>query len=154
VERTPSVVIDEIDKGLVEALQSDGRMPYTRLAAKVGLSEAAVRQRVQRLVESGVMQIVGVTNPLLLGFRRVAMVGIRVEGDVRAAADTLASIPEVDYVVIVAGSFDIMIEVVAEDDEALLSLLIDKVRAISGVRSTETFTYLSLHKQTYSWGTR
>jgi len=154
VERTPSVVIDEIDKGLVEALQSDGRMPYTRLAAEVGLSEAAVRQRVQRLVESGVMQIVGVTNPLLLGFRRVAMVGIRVEGDVRAAADTLASIPEVDYVVIVAGSFDIMIEVVAEDDEALLSLLIDKVRAISGVRSTETFTYLSLHKQTYSWGTR
>lgn len=154
MERTPSVVIDEIDKGLVEALQSDGRMPYTRLAAEVGLSEAAVRQRVQRLVESGVMQIVGVTNPLLLGFRRVAMVGIRVEGDVRAAADTLASIPEVDYVVIVAGSFDIMIEVVAEDDEALLSLLIDKVRAISGVRSTETFTYLSLHKQTYSWGTR
>jgi Lrp/AsnC family transcriptional regulator for asnA, asnC and gidA len=154
VERTPSVVIDEIDKGLVEALQSDGRMPYTRLAAEVGLSEAAVRQRVQRLVESGVMQIVGVTNPLLLGFRRVAMVGIRVEGDVRAAADTLASIPEVDYVVIVAGSFDIMIEVVAEDDEALLSLLIDKVRVISGVRSTETFTYLSLHKQTYSWGTR
>lgn len=154
MERTPSVVIDEIDKGLVEALQSDGRMPYTRLAAEVGLSEAAVRQRVQRLVESGVMQIVGVTNPLLLGFRRVAMVGIRVEGDVRAAADTLASIPEVDYVVIVAGSFDIMIEVVAEDDEALLSLLIDKVRVISGVRSTETFTYLSLHKQTYSWGTR
>lgn len=154
MERTPSVVIDEIDKGLIEALQSDGRMPYTRLAAEVGLSEAAVRQRVQRLVESGVMQIVGVTNPLLLGFRRVAMVGIRVEGDVRAAADTLASIPEVDYVVIVAGSFDIMIEVVAEDDEALLSLLNDKVRAISGVRSTETFTYLSLHKQTYSWGTR
>ncbi len=154
MEPTPAVVIDEIDKGLVEALQSDGRMPYTRLAAEVGLSEAAVRQRVQRLVESGVMQIVGVTNPLLLGFRRVAMVGVRVEGDVRVVAETLASVPEVDYVVIVAGSFDIMIEVVAEDDEALLSLLNDKVRAIPGVCSTETFTYLSLHKQTYAWGTR
>lgn len=154
MERTPTVVIDDIDKGLIEALQSDGRMPYTRLAAEVGLSEAAVRQRMQRLVESGVMQIVGVTNPLMLGFRRVAMVGLRVEGDVRTVAETLASIPDVDYVVIVAGSFDIMIEVVSEDDESLLNLLNDKVRAIPGVRSTETFTYLSLHKQTYSWGTR
>ena len=106
----PTVVLDEVDKSLIEALQRDGRLPYTRLAGEVGLSEAAVRQRVQRLIESGVTQIVAVTDPLMLGFRRMAMVGLRVEGDVRHVADTIASIPEVDYVVIVAGSFDLLVE--------------------------------------------
>lgn len=149
-----TVVIDDVDKSLIEALQSDGRLPYTRLAAEVGLSEAAVRQRVQRLIESGVTQIVAVTDPLTLGFRRMAMVGLRVEGDIRYVADTLAAIPEVDYVVIVAGSFDLLVEIVCEDDDHLLSLLNDKVRSIPGVRSTETFTYLRLYKQTYAWGTR
>lgn len=149
-----AVVIDEVDKALIEALQRDGRLPYTRLAAEVGLSEAAVRQRVQRLIESGVTQIVAVTDPLMLGFRRMAMIGLRVEGDLREVADTIASIPEVDYVVIVGGSFDLMLEVVCEDDEHLLSLLNDKVRAIPGVRAAETFTYLRLYKQTYAWGTR
>ena len=104
-------------------LQHDGRLPYTKLAAEVGLSEAAVRQRVQRLIESGVCQIVAVTDPLMLGFRRMAMIGVRVEGDLRSAADTIASIPEVDYVVIVGGSFDLLLEVVCEDDDHLLSLL-------------------------------
>lgn len=149
-----TTVIDDVDKALIELLQHDGRTPYTRLAAEVGLSEAAVRQRVQRLIESGTTQIVAVTDPMMLGFRRMAMVGIGVEGDVRAVAATIASIPEVDYVVIVGGSFDLLIEVVCEDDDHLLSLLNDKVRAIPGVRSTETFTYLRLYKQTYAWGTR
>jgi Lrp/AsnC family transcriptional regulator, regulator for asnA, asnC and gidA len=154
-KRTDAVVtLDETDKALVELLQGDGRLPYTKLAAEVGLSEAAVRQRVQRLIESGVVQIVAVTDPLMLGFRRMAMVGLRIEGDLRRAADTIASIPEVDYVVIVGGSFDLLVEIVCEDDEHLFSLLNDKVRAIPGVRSTETFTYLRLYKQTYSWGTR
>jgi len=150
----PTVVLDEVDKSLIEALQRDGRRPYTRLAAEVGLSEAAVRQRVQRLIESGVTQIVAVTDPLMLGFRRMAMVGLRVEGDVRHVADTIASIPEGDYVVIVAGSFDLLLELVCEDDDHLLSLLNDKVRSVPGVFSTETFTYLRLYKQTYAWGTR
>ena len=148
------VVIDDVDKAIIEALQEDGRLPYTRLAGTVGLSEAAVRQRVQRLVESGVVQIVAVTDPMTLGFHRTAMIGLKVEGDLRVVADAIASIPEVSYVVVVSGSFDLLMEVVCEDDDHLLALLNDKVRAIPGVRSTETFTYLRLFKQTYAWGTR
>jgi Lrp/AsnC family transcriptional regulator for asnA, asnC and gidA len=148
------LVVDEVDKALVEALQQDGRLPYTKLATAVGLSEAAVRTRVQRLIEGGVVQIVGVTDPLTLGFRRMAMIGLRVEGDLRGVADTIAAIPEVSYVVVVSGSFDLLMEVVCEDDDHLLALLNDKVRAIPGVRSTESFTYLRLYKQTYAWGTR
>ena len=143
-----------IPKAIIEALQEDGRLPYTRLAGTVGLSEAAVRQRVQRLVESGVVQIVAVTDPMTLGFHRTAMIGLKVEGDLRVVADAIASIPEVSYVVVVSGSFDLLMEVVCEDDDHLLALLNDKVRAIPGVRSTETFTYLRLFKQTYAWGTR
>jgi Lrp/AsnC family transcriptional regulator for asnA, asnC and gidA len=149
-----AVVIDDVDKAIIEQLQQDGRLPYTKLGAAVGLSEAAVRQRVQRLVESGVVQIVAVTNPLTLGFRREAMIGLKIEGDLRGVADTIASIPEVSYVVVVSGSFDLLMEVVCEDDDHLLALLNDKVRSIPGVRSTETFTYLRLYKQTYAWGTR
>jgi Lrp/AsnC family transcriptional regulator for asnA, asnC and gidA len=149
-----SVVIDDLDKAIIEQLQQDGRLPYTKLATAVGLSEAAVRQRVQRLVESGVVQIVAVTDPLTLGFRREAMIGLKVEGDLRGVADIIASIPEVSYVVVVSGSFDLLMEVVCEDDDHLLALLNDKIRSIPGVRSTETFTYLRLYKQTYAWGTR
>lgn len=146
--------MDDVDKAIVEALQHDGRLPYTKLAAEVGLSEAAVRQRVARLTESGVVQIVAVTDPLMLGFRRMAMIGLKVEGDLRVVSDAIAAIPEVSYVVIVSGSFDMMMEVVCEDDDHLLALLNDTVRSIPGVRSTETFTYLKLSKQTYAWGTR
>jgi Lrp/AsnC family transcriptional regulator for asnA, asnC and gidA len=146
--------LDDADKALIELLQEDGRMPYTRLAAAVGLSEAAVRQRVQHLIDDNVVQIVAVTDPLRLGFHRQAMVGVRTEGDIRAVADTLARIPEIDYVVFTSGSFDLLFELVCEDDDHLLTLLNDKVRSIPGVRSTETFTYLRLHKQTYAWGTR
>ena len=149
-----TVVVDDLDKALIEALQQDGRLPYTKLAVEVGLSEAAVRQRVQRLVEAGVVQIVAVTDPLTLGFRRMAMIGLKVEGDLRKVANDIAALPEVSYVVVVGGSFDLMMEVVCEDDDHLLTLLNDRVRSIAGVRSTETFTYLKLFKQTYAWGTR
>jgi len=151
--RSP-VAIDDVDKAIIEALQEDGRLPYTKLATHVGLSEAAVRQRVQRLVESGVVQIVAVTDPMMLGFRRNAMIGLKVEGDLRTVANDIAAIPEVSYVVVVSGSFDLLMEVVCEDDDHLLALLNDTVRTIPGVRSTETFTYLRLFKQTYAWGTR
>ena len=100
------------------------------------------------------VQIVGVTDPLRLGFRRQAMVGVKTEGDIEAVADTLAAIPEVDYVVFVSGSYDLLFEIVCEDDEHLLSILNDKIRSIPGVRTTDTYTYLRLHKQTYAWGTR
>ncbi len=148
------MTIDDVDKAIIEALQQDGRLPYTKLAVQVGLSEAAVRQRVQRLTESGVIQIVAVTDPLMLGFRRMAMIGLKAEGDLRVVANDIAAIPEVSYVVVVSGSFDLMMEVVCEDDDHLLALLNDTVRSIPGVRTTESFTYLKLFKQTYAWGTR
>ena len=147
-------LLDVPNRAIIEALQRDGRQPYGAIAEEVGLSEAAVRRRVQRLRESGIMQIVAVTDPLQLGFTRQAMIGISVEGDVRRVADKLSSLPEADYVVMCAGSFDLLVEIVCEDDEHLFTLLNDKVRAIPGVRSTETFTYLRLYKQTYAWGTR
>jgi len=146
--------LDDADKALVELLQNDGRLPYSRLAAAVGLSEAAVRQRVQRLIENKVVQIVAVTDPLTLGFRRQAMVGVKIEGDIIAVADALTLVTEVDYVVCTSGSFDLLFELVCEDDDHLLNLLNDRVRTIPGVRSTETFMYLRLRKQTYAWGTR
>src|SRR5437868_7620236 len=151
--RPAPVVIDEISKQIIEQLQGDGRMPYAAIGKAVGLSEAAVRQRVQRLLVTGVMQIVAVTDPLTLGFRRQTMIGIRCEGDLERVAEQLAVLDEIDYVVITAGSFDLLIEVVCEDDDHLLEIL-SRVRAVPGVTSTETFVYLKLRKQTYSWGTR
>jgi Lrp/AsnC family transcriptional regulator, regulator for asnA, asnC and gidA len=146
--------LDDVNKRIIEQLQRDGRMSYAGLAKVVGLSEAAVRQRVQRLLDAGVMQIVAVTDPLTLGFTRQVLIGIRATGDLREVAAALAAIPEVDYVVICAGGFDVLAEVVCTDDDHLFRLLNDTVRVIPGVTTTETFVYLKLAKQTYSWGTR
>jgi Lrp/AsnC family transcriptional regulator for asnA, asnC and gidA len=150
----PPTALDTTSKAIIEQLQQDGRRGYATIGRAVGLSEAAVRQRVQRLVESGVVQIVAVTDPVQVGFTRQAIIGIRVEGDMRSVADALADVPEVDYVVVTAGGFDILVEVVCEDDEHLLTLLNDQIRALPGVRATETFVYLDLIKQRYDWGTR
>src|SRR3954451_8295073 len=141
--------LDDVNKRIIEQLQRDGRISYAALAKVVGLSEAAVRQRVQRLLDNGVMQIVAVTDPLTLGFARQVMFGIRVAGDLRSVADALAAVPEVDYVVICAGGYDLLVELVCTDDEHLLSLLNDTIRAVPGITSTETFVYLKLAKQTY-----
>jgi Lrp/AsnC family transcriptional regulator for asnA, asnC and gidA len=146
--------VDAVGKRLIEELQQDGRRSYAALAKTVGLSEAAVRQRVQRMVDSGLMQVVAVTDPLQVGFSRQAMVGLRVEGDLVRVADEVAKIDEVDYVVITAGSFDILLELVCEDDDHLLRVLSERIRVLPGVRDTETFVYLKLAKQTYAWGTR
>ena len=143
-----------MSKLIVEQLQHDGRKSYSEIGKVVGLSEAAVRQRVQKLTDNGVMQIVAVTDPMRLGFKRQAMIGIRCAGDVREVADLLADIPDVDYVVLTAGSFDILVEVVCEDDDNLIALINSKIRNLPGVSATETFVYLSLHKQFYNWGTR
>ncbi|ADP78860.1 Lrp/AsnC family transcriptional regulator [Frankia sp. AgB1.9] len=147
-------LLDDVNKAIIEQLQQDGRRSYAAMAAAVGLSEAAVRQRVQRLLDAGIMQIVAVTDPLRVGFKRQAMIGVRVTGDTRVVADALAGLPEVDYVVITAGSFDLLLEIVAEDDEHLISLVNDHIRALPQVRETETFVYLRLVKQTYTWGVR
>ncbi len=147
------IVLDEISKRIIEQLQQDGRRSYAAIGKVVGLSEAAVRQRVQRLVNGGVMQIVAVTDPMTLGFHRQTMIGIKCEGDLERVADHLAGMDEIDYVVITSGSFDLLVEVVCEDDDQLLEIL-SRVRMAPTVTSTETFVYLKLRKQTYSWGTR
>jgi Lrp/AsnC family transcriptional regulator for asnA, asnC and gidA len=148
------VQLDSVSKAIIEQLQLDGRRSYAEIGKAVGLSEAAVRQRVQKLTESGVMQIVAVTDPMQLGFYRQAMIGIRVSGDTRVIADRLAAMPSVDYVVLTAGNFDILAEVVCENDDELIDLLNSEIRTLEGVSSTETFVYLRLHKQLYDWGTR
>ena len=146
--------LDEVSKKIIEQLQEDGRRPYASIGAAVGLSEAAVRQRVQRLVRAGVVQIVAVTDPLRVGFTRQAMIGIKVDGSLDPVLQTLRGLDEVAYLVITAGSFDVLAEVICEDDQHLLYLLNERIRPIDGVRSTETFVYLELSKQTYTWGTR
>jgi len=150
--RPPSLNLDDVSRRIIEQLQQDGRRSYASIGKEVGLSEAAVRQRVQKLIEAGVMQIVAVTDPMQLGFQRQAMIGICVTGDVNKVAEELSAMSEVDYVVLTAGSFDLMTEVVCTSDRELLELLSRRIRKIEGVRSTETFMYLELRKQTYSWG--
>ncbi len=146
--------LDEVSKAIIAELQQDGRRSYASIGKAVGLSEAAVRQRVQKLIEGGVMQIVAVTDPLQLGFARQAMVGVRVTGALDPVADALAAIDEVAYVVLTAGGYDILAEVVCESDEHLLEILSGQIRGIPGVAGTETLVYLQLRKQTYSWGVR
>ena len=145
--------LDEVSKLIIEQLQRDGRRSYADIGKAVGLSEAAVRQRVQKLTEQGVLQIVAVTDPLQLGFHRQAMVGIRVEGDPREVAKKLEGIKAIDYLVLSTGRFDILAEMVARDDEEMTELLFGQIRTIPGVIATETFTYLELRKQQYNWGT-
>ena len=151
-QKNRAVHLDEASKAIIEQLQGDGRKPYAAIGSAVGLSEAAVRRRVQKLVDSGVIQIVAVTDPLTVGSFRMAMVGVRVEGDITSVADQLGKYREVDYVVVTAGNFDILVEVICDDDEHLLELL-QRIRAIPSVRSTESFVYLKLQKQLYNWGT-
>ena len=151
-ERGSGVVLDDVSKAIIEQLQEDGRRAYAAIGKAVGLSEAAVRQRVQRLLDAGVMQIVAVTDPLELGFARQAMVGVRVSGPLEPVADKIAALSEVDYVVVTAGTYDLLVEVICESDQHLLELISAKLRTIDGVVATETFMYLRLRKQTYSWG--
>ncbi|WP_329455389.1 Lrp/AsnC family transcriptional regulator [Streptomyces sp. NBC_01497] len=146
--------IDTVSLAIIEQLQEDGRRPYSAIGKAVGLSEAAVRQRVQKLLDQGVMQIVAVTDPLTVGFRRQAMVGVNVDGDLDAVAEALTAMSECEYVVVTAGSFDLMVEIVCEDDDHLLEVITKRIRTLPGVRSTESFVYLKLKKQTYMWGTR
>ncbi|MCD1268364.1 AsnC family transcriptional regulator [Microbacterium sp. MEC084] len=147
-------VLDDVAKTIIEQLQQDGRRSYAEIAKVVGLSEAAVRQRVQKLTEAGVMQIVAVTDPLQVGFARQAMIGIKVTGDTRKVVEALNALPSVIYVVLTAGSFDVLAEVLCGDDDELIDILNSEIRALEGVASTETFVYLKLGKQQYTWGTR
>ena len=153
-DKPKTATLDDVSKRIIELLQQDGRRPYAEIGRAVGLSEAAVRQRVQRLTDSRVMQIVAVTDPRQLGFARMAMIGIRVQGDPREAARQLAELPDLAYVVVTLGSFDVIAEAVCEDDDALMDLLATKIRAIEGVVHTESLLYSGLYKDKYNWGTR
>ena len=147
--------VSELDKRIIEHLQEDGRRPFTQIASDLQVSEAAVRARTGRLIERGILQVVGVTDPLKLGFQQMAMIGIKVEAArLIEVAEEIASFPETDYVVVTAGTYDILVECVAADNEALLQFLAERLRKIKGVRETETFVYLRLMKQSYQWGTR
>nr|WP_246598748.1 Lrp/AsnC family transcriptional regulator [Nocardia tengchongensis] len=146
--------MDDISKRIITELQEDGRRAYATIGKVVGLSEAAVRQRVQKLADAGVIQIVAVTDPLQVGLFRQAMLAITVDGSVQPVADALALIDEINYVVICAGRYDILCEAVCPDDEALLDLVSNRIRALAGVRHAEIMVYLKLRKQTYKWGTR
>lgn len=145
--------LDDISKRIIEELQEDGRRSYAAIAESVGLSDAAVRQRIKRLIDSKMIEIVAVTDPLRLGFTRQAMIGLKVQGQLTDAAAALENFPEVSYIVLTAGTFDLLVEVVCEDDDHLLRLL-GRMREVPGVLATETFMYLKLHKQRYDWGTR
>ena len=145
--------LDDADRAIIELLQADGRMPFTRVAAEVGLTEGAIRQRVQRLTDAGVMQIVAVTDPLSLGVRRVAMIGVRVTGDVEDTAAAIAALPEVEYLIATSGRYDAMFEVIVDDDEHLMRLL-SSLRRRKDVVEVESFVCLKVFKQTFSWGAR
>jgi Lrp/AsnC family transcriptional regulator for asnA, asnC and gidA len=146
--------LDRVSKQIIEELQQDGRRSYAAIARGVGLSEAATRQRVQRLIDEGVVQIAAITDPFAIGFHRMAMLGIKVEGDIRGVAEKLSALPEAEYVVICAGQFDLLVELLCVDDEHLLHTIDESVRTVPGVQSTEAFVYLKVEKETYQWGTR
>lgn len=154
VRNTERAELDDVNRAIIAQLQEDGRRPYATIGKAVGLSEAAVRQRVAKLVESGTMQIVAVTDPTQVGFDRQAMVAITAGGDLDELADKLSAIPEVVYIVVIAGRYDILAEVVVADDDHLLRLVNSQIRPLDGVTRTETFLYLKLAKQTYDWGAR
>lgn len=153
VSRDATGAVDATTKRIIEQLQEDGRRSYAAIARAVGLSEAATRQRVQRLLDDGTVQIVAVADATALGFRRQAMLGLSVEGEIAPVADKLVAMDEAEYVVVSAGRFDLLAEVVCADDDHLLRT-VDAVRMTPGVRGTETFIYLKLAKETYQWGTR
>jgi Lrp/AsnC family transcriptional regulator for asnA, asnC and gidA len=145
--------LDRIDSAIIEALQRNGREPFRRIAADLAVSEATVRARYARLVDYEILQVTGVTNPLGLGFDAQAMVGVRTTGPPEPVAEEIARWDEAGYVVVTAGQFDVLVELVCVDRKHLLELT-NRIRAIEGVISTETFLYLELCKQLYEWGVR
>jgi Lrp/AsnC family transcriptional regulator, regulator for asnA, asnC and gidA len=144
------VRLDATDRAIVERLQVDGRMPFTQIAAEIGLTEGAIRKRVQRLTDRGYMQIVAVTDPLSAG-HRVALVGLRINGDTDRTAAAIEVMPEVEYLVATAGRYDLMFEVMVDDEAHLLALL-SALRGRRDVIEAEAFPCLKLYKQTFAWG--
>jgi Lrp/AsnC family transcriptional regulator for asnA, asnC and gidA len=148
-------LLDDLDKAIIKALQLDGRRPYAQIGRELKVPEATVRQRAERLISRGIVQVVGVTDPLAMGFGQPAFIGLHVEADkLEEVADRVAALDEVTYVVVTAGRFDMICEVVCEDNEHLLRVLSEQLAQIEGIRSTETMVELRFVKESYRWGTR
>jgi Lrp/AsnC family transcriptional regulator for asnA, asnC and gidA len=148
-------VLDDLDKAIIKALQLDGRRPYAQIGRQLKVPEATIRQRAERLITRGVVQIVGVTDPLAMGFQQPALIGLKVDpGRMDAVAEEIAALEEVTYVVITAGRFDMVCEVVCEDNDHLLKVLTDRLAEIDGIRWTETLVELRFVKESYQWGAR
>ncbi|MFC5909287.1 Lrp/AsnC family transcriptional regulator [Streptacidiphilus monticola] len=143
--------MDDIDRAILRELQTDGRVPYAELGPKVGLSPSAARQRLQRLIDSKVVQVVGVTDPMAMGSQAMALLGIRVAGDARAVADALGTREEVVYSVLTSGGFDLFAEVVCHTPRELLDFINDVVRPIEGVAEVQNFPYFGIHTHRFLW---
>ncbi len=144
--------LDEVDQGIIEALQENGRTSFRGIAARIGVAEATVRARYSRLVRDDILQVTGVTNPLGLGFDSMAMLGVNTVGAPQSVADELTTWDEASYVVVTTGRFDVLVELVCTDRRHLLEVT-NRLRELPGVVSTETFVYLQLAKQVFGWGT-
>ena len=147
--------LDDLDKAIIKALQLDGRRPYAQIGRQLQVPEATVRQRAERLISRGVVQVVGVTDPLAMGFQQPALIGLKVDpGRLDRVAEQIAELDEVTYVVITAGRYDLFCEVVCVDNEDLLRVLTDSFAGVEGIRSTETLVELRFVKESYQWGAR
>ncbi len=147
--------LDDLDKSIIKCLQLDGRRPYAQIGRELKVPEATVRQRAERLISRGVVQVVGVTDPLAMGFGQPAFIGLHVDASrLDEVAERVAGLEEVTYVVVTAGRYDMICEVVCEDNEHLLRVLTDQIAGIDGIRGTETMVELRFVKESYRWGTR
>jgi Lrp/AsnC family transcriptional regulator for asnA, asnC and gidA len=142
--------LDESDRKIIAALREDGRMPFAEIARRLEVSPGMVRQRYLELVESGILQVLPVTNPTLLGFNTMALIGVRVDGRrLFEAAREIAAFEEVIYLVLSTGNFDILVEVMCRDNGHLLQFISENLSAVEGVRDTESFIYLHIVKEAY-----
>ncbi|MBB4662768.1 Lrp/AsnC family transcriptional regulator [Conexibacter arvalis] len=146
-----SATLDDLDRALVAALQADGRESFRNIARRLNVAEGTIRNRYERLSDAGVLDVVGVTNPLALGFDAMAMVGVKTSGRPQQVAEALSGMEEVSYVVIVAGQFDLLVEVVCTDHAHLLEMT-ERLRALDGIVTTDTFVYLKLARQSFEHG--
>lgn len=150
--KNSKVELDEVDRGIIEKLQVDGRRSYAEIAAELGVSASTVQQRAFRLIERNLLKVRAVTNPILMGVPVVATIALEVDGAIlRETAVELAKFEAINYVVLCAGSYDIQIEVACRDNAHLIDL-ITEISKIAGVRATETSIYLEIVKNTYQWG--
>ena len=151
--RTVRPVLDDLDKGIIGALQAEGRRPYSRIAQELGVSESVVRYRVQRLEQSGMLQVVGIADPLRLGFDRMALIGLKVRpGALQAVCEAVTAFPETSYVAAIAGGYDVIVEVICRDTAHFGELLTGRLHAVDGVVSAESFFVLEIYKMAYGWG--